>query len=48
MSAVRVCLNRHVVAANQKLGARNPPITILRRKVQRENALEVGLTSAMR
>ncbi len=45
---VRVYINRHVVAANQKSGARNPPITILRRKAQREYALEVELIGTAR
>lgn len=45
---VRVYINRHVVAANQKSGARNPPITILRPKAQREYALEVELIGTAR
>jgi hypothetical protein len=45
---VRVYINRHVVAANQKSGARNPPIAILRRKAQREYALEVELIGTAR
>jgi hypothetical protein len=45
---VRVYINRHVVAANQKSGARNPPITILRRKAQREYAREVELIGTAR
>jgi hypothetical protein len=40
---VRVYINRHVVAANQKSGACNPPITILRSKAQREYATSVEI-----
>jgi hypothetical protein len=47
VSGVRVYINRHVVAANQKSGARNPPITILRGK-RRAYALEVELIGTVR
>jgi hypothetical protein len=43
VSMVRVYINRHVVAANQKSGARNPPITILRSNARREYGLSVEI-----
>jgi len=45
---VRVYINRHVVAANQKSGERNPPITILRGKGRRTYALGVELIGTAR
>jgi hypothetical protein len=45
---VKVYINRHVVAANQKSGERKPPITILRSKGQRSYALDVELHGNVR
>jgi hypothetical protein len=44
---VRVYINRHVVAANQKSGERNPPITIYRQG-KREYALAVEIIGSSR
>ncbi len=44
---VKVYINRNVVAANQKTGARNPPITILN-KGRRTYACAVELIGAAR
>ena len=45
---VRVYVNRHVVAANQKSGERKPPITILSSKGRRTYALGVELIGTAR